>query len=59
VAKTHDGLAKVLSRGSVHDQLEHIGALPALSTPEEFRQLLASEVVKWRAVVKAAGLEPS
>jgi tripartite-type tricarboxylate transporter receptor subunit TctC len=43
----------------VHDQLEHIGALPGLSTPEEFRQLLASEVVKWRAVVKAAGLEPS
>jgi tripartite-type tricarboxylate transporter receptor subunit TctC len=59
VAKTHGGLAKVLSRGSVHDQLEHIGALPALSTPEAFRQLLASEVVKWRAVVKAAGLEPS
>jgi tripartite-type tricarboxylate transporter receptor subunit TctC len=59
VAKTHSGLAKVLSRGSVHDQLEHIGALPGLSTPEEFRQLLASEVVKWRAVVKAAGLEPS
>ncbi len=59
VAKTHDGLAKVLSRGSVHDQLEHIGALPSLSTPEEFRQLLASEVVKWRAVAKAAGLEPS
>jgi tripartite-type tricarboxylate transporter receptor subunit TctC len=59
VAKTHAGLAKVLSRGSVHDQLEHIGALPALSTPEEFRKLLASEVVKWRAVVKAAGLEPS
>ncbi len=59
VAKTHSGLAKVLSRGSVHDQLEHIGALPALSTPEAFRQLLASEVVKWRAVVKAAGLEPS
>ncbi|MBV9629189.1 MAG: tripartite tricarboxylate transporter substrate binding protein [Xanthobacteraceae bacterium] len=59
VAKTHAGLAKVLSRGSVHDQLEHIGALPSLSSPEEFRQLLASEVVKWRAVVKAAGLEPS
>jgi len=59
VGKTHDGLAKVLSRGSVHDQLEHIGALPSLSTPEEFRQLLASEVLKWRAVVKAAGLEPS
>jgi tripartite-type tricarboxylate transporter receptor subunit TctC len=59
VAKTHSGLSKVLSRGSVHDQLEHIGALPALSTPEAFRRLLASEVVKWRAVVKAAGLEPS
>jgi tripartite-type tricarboxylate transporter receptor subunit TctC len=59
VAKTHGGLAKVLSRGSVHDQLEHIGALPALSTPDAFRQLLADEVVKWRAVVKAAGLEPS
>jgi tripartite-type tricarboxylate transporter receptor subunit TctC len=59
IEKTHRGLAQVLASESVHDQLANIGAVPNLSTPEEFRQLLETEVARWRAVAKAAGLEPN
>lgn len=59
VQKTHKGLAEVLGRENVRNQLENIGASPNLSTPEEFRKLLQNEVVRWRDVAKAAGLEPS
>jgi tripartite-type tricarboxylate transporter receptor subunit TctC len=59
VEKTHKGLAEVLARESVRNQLEGVGASANLSTPEEFKKLLASEVAKWREVAKAAGLEPS
>jgi tripartite-type tricarboxylate transporter receptor subunit TctC len=59
VEKTHKGLAQVLGRESVRNQLEGVGAIANLSTPEEFKKILESEVVKWRDVAKAAGLEPS
>jgi tripartite-type tricarboxylate transporter receptor subunit TctC len=59
VEKTHKGLAQVLGRESVRNQLENVGAIANLSTPEEFKKILESEVVKWRDVAKAAGLEPS
>ncbi len=59
VEKTHSGLAQVLGRESVRNQLENVGASANLSTPEQFKKLLESEVVRWREVTKAAGLEPS
>ena len=48
----------MLSRDAVKKQLENIGAEAALSSPEEFGKLIAEEVVRWREVAKAAGLEP-
>jgi len=59
IEKTHSGLAQVLGRESVRNQLENIGASANLSSPEEFKKLLEHEVVRWRDVAKAAGLEPS
>jgi tripartite-type tricarboxylate transporter receptor subunit TctC len=59
VERTHYALSQVLLRENIRNQLDNIGAIPNLSTPEQFRQLLESEVVRWRAVAKAAGLEPS
>lgn len=59
VDKTHKALSQVLSRDSVRRQLEGIGAQAALSTPREFGKLIADEVVRWRDVAKAAGLEPN
>jgi len=58
VAKMRAGLAQVLSRESVRSQLEKVGALANLSTPEEFGRLIESEVANWRDVARKAGLEP-
>ena len=58
IDKTHQALTKVLSREDVKKKLENIGALAALSSPAEFGKLIAEEVVRWREVAKAAGIEP-
>ena len=34
------------------------GAEAVNKTPEEFRNLIASEIVKWGKVVKEAGIKP-
>ena len=57
IGKTHKALTQVLSRDNVKKQLENIGAEAALSSPEAFGKLIAEEVVRWRDVAKAAGLE--
>jgi tripartite-type tricarboxylate transporter receptor subunit TctC len=57
IDKTHKALTQVLSRDNVKKQLENIGAEAALSSPQEFGKLIAEEVVRWRDVAKAAGLE--
>jgi tripartite-type tricarboxylate transporter receptor subunit TctC len=48
-----------LLREDIRGQLDNIGAIANLSTPEEFRKLLESEVARWRAAAKDAGLEPN
>lgn len=59
VERTHYALAQVLLREDIRGQLDNIGAIANLSTPEEFRKLLESEVARWRAAAKDAGLEPN
>ena len=59
VERTHDALSQVLLRENIRNQLDNIGAIPNLSTPEQFRQLLESEVARWRTVARDAGLEPN
>jgi tripartite-type tricarboxylate transporter receptor subunit TctC len=58
VTKTHAALSQVLSRPAVREKLEGIGARASLSTPQEFGKLIADEVVRWRQVATAAGLQP-
>src|SRR6478735_5127695 len=57
VVKTHKALSDVVSRDAVKKQLENIGAEASLSSPEAFGKLIADEVIRWREVAKAAGLE--
>ena len=57
--RTHDALSQVLLRENIRNQLDNIGAIPNLTTPDQFRQLLESEVARWRAVARDAGLEPN
>ena len=58
VEKTSKALNEVLARDAVRKQLENVGALPVSSTPQEFADLIATEVARWREVAKTAGLEP-
>jgi tripartite-type tricarboxylate transporter receptor subunit TctC len=58
IARTHDGLREVLSRDTVRKKLANIGAEAALSTPEQFKKLIADEIARWRDVAKTAGLQP-
>jgi tripartite-type tricarboxylate transporter receptor subunit TctC len=57
VEKTRKGLTEVLSSDTVKTQLANVGALAALSTPQEFGKLIGDEIVRWRDVATKAHLE--
>ncbi len=54
--KLHAALVKVLAQPEVRKQLAAIGAVPMTNTPQEYRQLMDQESVKWAAVVKKGNL---
>jgi tripartite-type tricarboxylate transporter receptor subunit TctC len=56
VDKMHKGLQQVLSNPDVKQKLEGAGAIANLSTPEEFAELIASDIRSFQAVAKKAGL---
>jgi tripartite-type tricarboxylate transporter receptor subunit TctC len=58
IEKTRRGLEQVLARDNVRNQLLNVGALPNLSTPQEFGTLIEQEVVRWRGVATTAKLQP-
>jgi tripartite-type tricarboxylate transporter receptor subunit TctC len=57
-----DRLAGALSAAvrdkSTIDKLAAIGTEASASTPEELRAQVSSEITKWAAIVKSAGIEP-
>ena len=48
-------IVKVMSNQQVKERLITHGYTPTSSTPEEFSQLIKSDLAKWQAVVKASG----
>jgi tripartite-type tricarboxylate transporter receptor subunit TctC len=58
VSKLHKAVAGALQDPNVRERFVSSGADPVGNTPDEFAQLVKSEVVKWANVVKAAGLKP-
>jgi tripartite-type tricarboxylate transporter receptor subunit TctC len=58
IDKTHKALKEVLGRDAVRKKLEGVGALANLSTPEEFRKVIESDIASFRQVAKKAGLQP-
>lgn len=59
VQRLNDGLRKVLSDRALAQRFEASGSEVAISSPQEFQQLLATETVRWRKAVKAAKLQTS
>ena len=55
VERLNAELAKALSQPELRQRLVDMAAAPEPSTPEQMRQFIASEIKRWRTVVKASG----
>ena len=53
--RIHSGVSAIMRRPDIREKLIALGAEPALSTPQEFADLIRSELVKWAKVVKDSG----
>ena len=57
VTTLRQAIARVMIQPDFVEALARDGAEPLSSTPDEFRAVMAIEVKKWAAVVKASGLQ--
>ena len=57
VTALRQAVSRVMIQPDFVEALARDGAEPLASTPEEFRAVMATEVKKWAAVVKASGLQ--
>lgn len=55
VARLHDEFVRILNEPDVKQRIAHDGAEAVGSGPEEFRQFLHADMVKWQKVVKESG----
>jgi len=57
VERLNREIRAALAQPDVRDKFLEFGIDPRASSPEELRELLASEVARWREVVSATGIE--
>lgn len=57
IKKLNDALVSILKSKEIQDKFTSIGAEPVGGTPQEFKALIAKEVVKWERILKQAGIE--
>jgi tripartite-type tricarboxylate transporter receptor subunit TctC len=57
IEKMHKSLQEVLARDVVRKRLGGVGAIANLSTPDEFRKVIESDIKGFGGVAKMAGLE--
>ena len=57
VARLHKEIVAVLALPDVRERLAGDGSEVVASTPEEFSAMLKSEIARWQAAVKAAGIQ--
>ena len=48
---------KAIAAPDVREQMSKLGLEPGGSTPQQYATMIAEELVRWRAVVKAAGIK--
>jgi tripartite-type tricarboxylate transporter receptor subunit TctC len=59
IKRIHDELVRIMATPAVIERLKSIGMDNSTSpTPEDFRKMIDSDLKRWPAVVKAAGIEP-
>jgi tripartite-type tricarboxylate transporter receptor subunit TctC len=56
IAHLNQGVRAVLTRPDMQDKLRTLSFVPVTSGPEEFRQLIREEHVRWGSIIREAGL---
>ncbi len=56
IAKWHDAIVKMMADPAVKKKLDALGFIPVANTPAEFAARIKTEMARWGAVVKAAGI---
>lgn len=57
VATLNKAIQKALQAPEVRTGLATLGAEPATGSPEEFKQLIDRETIKWQKIIETAGIE--
>lgn len=59
IMRLHDELVRIMARPEIVERLKGIGMDNTTSAaPDDFRRLIDSDLDRWPAIVKAAGIEP-
>src|SRR4029077_1059015 len=58
VKKLYQQTEKILAAPEIRQKLAKVGVIVATLPPEEFGAFIKSEIVRWTADAKAAGIEP-
>jgi len=58
VDKLHAHISKALGAADVRERFAALAVEPRITTPEQFRQLLVSDLKRWAKVVTDAGIKP-
>ncbi|HET7199936.1 MAG TPA: tripartite tricarboxylate transporter substrate-binding protein, partial [Burkholderiales bacterium] len=58
VLKLNAEIRRIMGTPELRARLDAEGAIPAAGSPEEFAAFIASEIARWGAVLKRAGIEP-
>jgi tripartite-type tricarboxylate transporter receptor subunit TctC len=59
IGRIHDELVRIMATPAVVERLKSIGMDNSTSpTPDDFRQLIESDLKRWPAIVQAAGIQP-
>jgi tripartite-type tricarboxylate transporter receptor subunit TctC len=57
VMRLNGEIARAMQTRELRSRLDSEGALPATGTPEEFAALIRTEIARWDAVLKRAGVQ--
>lgn len=59
ITRLHDEIVRIMGTPEILEKMKTIGMVPTTSpSPEDFKNLIARELERWPAVVKAAGIQP-
>jgi tripartite-type tricarboxylate transporter receptor subunit TctC len=58
VMKLNAEIRRIMQTPELRARLDNEGAIPSAGSPEEFGAFIVSEIARWGAVLKRAGIEP-